>query len=40
MSPQTVNVTVSTTDIMRVVDGQIVEDWHVGDHEALHRQSR
>ena len=26
------------TDIMRFADGQIVENWHVEDHEALHRQ--
>ncbi|MGN7998940.1 ester cyclase [Sphingomonas sp. 22176] len=26
------------TDIMRVVDGLIVENWHVEDHETLHRQ--
>lgn len=26
------------TDIMRVADGQIVENWHVEDHETLHRQ--
>lgn len=26
------------TDIMRVADGLIVENWHVEDHETLHRQ--
>jgi predicted ester cyclase len=26
------------TDIMRVADGLIVENWHVEDHEKLHRQ--
>lgn len=26
------------TDIMRIADGLIVENWHVEDHEALHRQ--
>ncbi len=26
------------TDIMRVVDGHVVENWHVEDHETLHRQ--
>lgn len=26
------------TDIMRVVDGMIVDNWHVEDHETLHRQ--
>jgi len=26
------------TDIMRVVDGLIVENWHVEDHETLHLQ--
>jgi predicted ester cyclase len=26
------------TDIMRVADGKIVENWHVEDHEALHCQ--
>ena len=26
------------TDIMRVADGLVVENWHVEDHETLHRQ--
>lgn len=26
------------TDIMRIADGRIVENWHVEDHETLHRQ--
>lgn len=26
------------TDIMRVADGQVAENWHVEDHETLHRQ--
>lgn len=26
------------TDIMRATDGLIVENWHVEDHETLHRQ--
>ena len=26
------------TDIMRVADGLIVENWHVEDHETLHQQ--
>lgn len=26
------------TDIMRIADGLIVENWHVEDHETLHRQ--
>lgn len=26
------------TDIMRVADGKVIENWHVEDHEALHRQ--
>ena len=26
------------TDIMRVANGLIVENWHVEDHETLHRQ--
>ena len=26
------------TDIMRVADGRIVENWHVEDHNTLHRQ--
>lgn len=26
------------TDIMRVAEGLIVENWHVEDHETLHRQ--
>ena len=26
------------TDIMRAADGLIVENWHVEDHETLHRQ--
>lgn len=26
------------TDIMRVAGGRIVENWHVEDHETLHRQ--
>ncbi|WP_395818174.1 ester cyclase [Archangium minus] len=26
------------TDIMRISDGRIVENWHVEDHAALHRQ--
>jgi predicted ester cyclase len=26
------------TDIMRAADGLIVENWHVEDHERLHRQ--
>lgn len=26
------------TDIMRIVDGRFVENWHVEDHESFHRQ--
>lgn len=33
---QTINYL--ATDIMRVADGLIVENWHVEDHEMLHRQ--
>ncbi len=26
------------TDIMRIADGQITDNWHVEDHETLHKQ--
>ncbi|WP_458437715.1 ester cyclase [Methylorubrum extorquens] len=28
------------TDIMRIVQGRITDNWHVEDHESLHRQLR
>lgn len=28
----------AATDIMRVADGLIIENWHVEDHDLLHRQ--